>query len=57
MMQDPEIERWIAELKAELSRQIYKGQTSIEEKAREYDLTPFEAECLLPAEAASASRQ
>jgi transposase-like protein len=35
MMQEPEIKRWTAKRKAELIRQIYKGQTSIEEAARE----------------------
>ena len=40
MTQEPEIKRWTAKRKAELIRQIHKGQTSIEEAAREYDLTP-----------------
>lgn len=44
MMQEPEIKRWTAKRKAELIRQIYKGQTSIEEASREYDLTPSEIE-------------
>lgn len=42
MLQEPEIKRWTAKRKAELIRQIYKGQTSIEEASREYDLTPSE---------------
>ena len=44
MMQEPEIKRWTAKRKAELIRQIYKGQTTIEEASREYDLTPSEIE-------------
>lgn len=44
MMQEPEIKRWTAKRKAELIRQVYKGQTSIEKAAREYDLTPSEIE-------------
>ena len=44
MMQDPEIKQWTAKRKAELIRQSYKGQTAIEEAAREYDLTPPEIE-------------
>ena len=40
MMQEPEIKRWTAKHKAELIRQIYKGQTTIEEASREYDLWP-----------------
>ena len=43
-MQEPEIKRWTAKRKAELIRQMYKGQTSIEEAAPEYDLTPSEIE-------------
>ena len=43
-MQEPEIKRWTAKRKAELIRQVYKGQTSIEKAAREYDLTPSEIE-------------
>ena len=38
------IKRWTAKRKAELIRQVYKGQTSIEKAAREYDLTPSEIE-------------
>ena len=44
MMQEPEIKRWTAKRKAELIRQIYKGQSTIEEASREYDLTPSEIE-------------
>ena len=33
-----------AKRKAELIRQIYKGQTTIEEASREHDLTPSEIE-------------
>ena len=43
-MQETEIKRWAAKRKAELIRQIYKGQTSIEEASREYNLTPSEIE-------------
>ena len=39
MMQEPEIKRRTAKRKAELIRQIYKGQTSIEGASCEYDLT------------------
>ena len=44
MMQAPEIKRWTAKRKAELIQQIYKGQTTLEEASREYDLTPSEIE-------------
>ncbi len=44
MMQEPEIKRWSAKRKAELIRQIYRGQTTIPEAARQYDLTQAEIE-------------
>ena len=44
MMQEPEIKRWTAKRKAELIKQIYLGQTTIQEAAREYDLTQAEIE-------------
>ncbi|MEM1187968.1 MAG: transposase [Pseudomonadota bacterium] len=44
MLQEPEIKRWTAKRKAELIRQIYKGQTTVSDAAREYDLTPLEIE-------------
>ena len=44
MMQEPEIKRWTAKRKAELIKQIYRGQTTIPEAAREYDLTQAEIE-------------
>ena len=40
MMQESEIKQWTAKRIAELIRQICKGQTTIEEASREYDLTP-----------------
>jgi len=39
IMQEPEIKRWTAKHKAELIEQIYRGQTTIPEATREYDLT------------------
>ena len=44
MMQEPEIKRWTAKHKAELIKQIYRGQTTVPEAAREYDLTQAEIE-------------
>ncbi|MEM9313440.1 MAG: transposase [Pseudomonadota bacterium] len=44
MLQEPEIKRWTAKRKAELIRRIYKGQTTVSDAAREYDLTPSEIE-------------
>lgn len=44
MMQEPEIKRWTDKRKAELIRQIYKGQTTVNDAAREFDLTPSEVE-------------
>ena len=44
MMQEPKIKRWTAKRKAELIKQIYRGQTTIPEAAREYDLTQAEIE-------------
>ena len=44
MMQDPEIKRWTAKRKAELIKQIYRGQTTVPEAAREHDLTQAEIE-------------
>lgn len=45
MMQEPEIKRWTAKRKAELIKQIYRGQTTVPEAAREYDLTQADIEC------------
>ena len=42
MMQEPEIKRWTAKRKAELIKQIYRGQTTVPEAAREHDLTQAE---------------
>jgi transposase-like protein len=44
MMQEPEIKRWTAKRKAELIKQIYRGQATVPEAAREYDLTQAEIE-------------
>lgn len=44
MIQEPEIKRWTAKRKAELIKQIYRGQTTIPEAAREHDLTQAEIE-------------
>lgn len=44
MMQEPEIKRWTAKRKAELIKQIYRGQTTVPEAAREYDITQAEIE-------------
>jgi len=44
MMQEPAIKRWTAKRKAELIKQIYRGQTTVPEAAREYDLTQAEIE-------------
>ena len=44
MMQEPEIKRWTAKRKAELIKQIYRGQTTVSEAARGYDLTQSEME-------------
>jgi len=33
MMQEPEIKRWTAKRKAELIKQVYRGQTTIPEAA------------------------
>ena len=34
MMKEPEVKRWTAKRKAELIRQIYRGQTTVSEAAR-----------------------
>ena len=44
MKHEPEIKRWTAKRKAELIRQIYRGQTTVPEAARHYDLTQQEIE-------------
>jgi transposase-like protein len=44
MTQQPDIKRWTARRKAELIKQIYRGQTTIPEAARRYDLTQQEIE-------------
>lgn len=38
MTQEPDIKRWIAKRKVELIKQIYRGQTTVPEVARHYDL-------------------
>lgn len=47
MTQEPTIKRWTAKRKAELIKQIYRGQTTIPEAARQYDLTQQEIETWL----------
>ena len=44
MSAEPEIKRWTAKRKAALIREIYKGQTTVPEAARQHDLTPSEIE-------------
>ena len=44
MSAKPEIQRWTAMRKAALIREIYKGQTTVPEAARQHDLTPSEIE-------------
>lgn len=44
MTQEPDIKRWTAKRKAELIKQIYRGQTTVPEAARHYDLTQQEIE-------------
>lgn len=44
MAPEPDIKRWTAKRKAELIKQIYKGQTTVPEAARRYDLTQLEVE-------------
>ncbi|MDR9497980.1 MAG: DUF1153 domain-containing protein [Hydrogenovibrio sp.] len=44
MVQEPEIKRWTAKRKAELVKQIMKGQTTTAQAARDYDLTVSEVE-------------
>ena len=44
MTQEPDIKRWTAKRKAELIKQIYRGQTTIAEAARSYDLSQQEIE-------------
>ncbi|GAA3970793.1 transposase [Allohahella marinimesophila] len=44
MTNEPEIKRWSAKRKADLIKQIYRGQTTIPEAARQYDLTQAEIE-------------
>lgn len=43
-MQEPGIKRWTAKRKPELIKQIYRGQTTIPEAAREYNLTQADIE-------------
>lgn len=38
MAQEPDIKCWTAKCKAELIKQIYRGQTTVPEAARPYDL-------------------
>ena len=44
MMQEPKIKRCPAKRKAELFKQIYRGQTTIPEATRTYDITKAEIE-------------
>lgn len=44
MSNEPEIKRWTAKRKAELIKQIYRGQTTIAEAARANDITQSEIE-------------
>lgn len=44
MSQEPDIKRWTAKRKADLIKQIYRGQATIPEAARTYDLTQAEIE-------------
>ena len=44
MTNEPEIKRWSAKRKADLIKQIYRGQTTIPEAVRQYDLTQAEIE-------------
>ena len=44
MNTEPEIKRWTAKRKAALIKEILKGQTTVPEAARQYDLTPSEIE-------------
>ena len=41
---EPEIKRWTAKRKAELIKQIYRGQTTVPEAARAKDITQSEIE-------------
>ncbi len=47
-MKEPEVKRWTAKRKAELIRQIYRGQTTVSEAARTNDLTQQEIERNIP---------
>lgn len=44
MSNEPEIKRWTAKRKAELVKEIIKGNTTSKEAARTHDLTPAEIE-------------
>jgi transposase-like protein len=44
MSNEPDIKRWTAKRKADLIKQIYRGQTTVPEAARQYDLTQVEIE-------------
>ena len=44
MMQESEIKHWTAKRKTELIKQIYRGQTTVPEAARETDLTQADIE-------------
>lgn len=44
MSNEPEIKRWTAKRKAELIKQIYRGQTTIAEAASANDITQSEIE-------------
>jgi transposase-like protein len=45
MIKEPEIKRWTAKRKVELIKQIYLGQTTIAEAARNNDITQQEVGC------------
>ena len=51
MSAESEIKRWTAKSNASLIREIYKGQTTVPEVARQHDLTPAEIEGWKEAEA------
>ena len=44
MNNETEVKRWTAKRKAELVKEIIKGNTTVKEAARTFDLTPSEVE-------------
>ena len=44
MSTEPDIKRWTAKRKAALIKEIFRGQTTVSEAARQHDLTPSEIE-------------